>query len=163
MKRTLTLVAALTVFATAGNAQLFPIPDASIKAALPGQKGTFVVADCSSETMSIFNPEGAREKLPPCSSFKIWNTLAGLENGLISSADESFYKWDGKTRDYALEQGPEPAGGVRGVVRAGVSGACAQDRRGRMQEWIDTIGYGDRDTSRAWICSGCPRRTTNPF
>jgi hypothetical protein len=36
--------------------------------------------------------------LPPCSKFKIWNTLIGLENVLISSLDEPFYQWDGKER-----------------------------------------------------------------
>ena len=44
MKRTLNLVAALTVFATAGNAQLFPIPTHPSKPRSPAREGTFVVA-----------------------------------------------------------------------------------------------------------------------
>ena len=40
----------------------------------------------------------ATERMAPCSTFKIWNALIGLESGIIASADEAFYRWDGQTR-----------------------------------------------------------------
>jgi beta-lactamase class D len=149
MKRAFILIlTALFSMASLSRSALFPIPNESAQTIFAGKKGTLVMIDCSSEAISIYNPGEASEKLPPCSTFKIWNTLIGLENGIISSADDDFYKWDGETRSYpewnkdlnlkeAFQVSCVPA--YQNLAR--------QIGAQRMQLWIDKIGCGDRDIS----------------
>jgi len=149
MKRVfiLTLITLFTVTSLAHSA-FFPIPNKSAQTIFAGKKGTFVIIDCSSEAISIYNPEESSEKLPPCSTFKIWNTLIGLESGIIRSADDDFYKWDGETRSY-----PEWNKDLKLKEAFQVSCVPAfqdlarQIGTQRMQIWVDKIGYGDRDIS----------------
>jgi beta-lactamase class D len=42
------------------------------------------------ETVNI-DPARSGQRLSPCSTFKIYNTLIGLELGLIKGADEPWY------------------------------------------------------------------------
>ena len=59
-----------------------------------GYTGTFVLYDEADDTYIIYNNKQAEKRLPPCSTFKIYNSLVGLETGVI--ADENFVlKWDG--------------------------------------------------------------------
>lgn len=51
----------------------------------------------SGEVINVDTKLNAR-RLSPCSTFKIYNTLIGLELGLIRGADEPWYKWDGVKR-----------------------------------------------------------------
>ena len=128
--------------------QTFPLPDGVVSNAFAGRRGAFVVIDCASGAISDFNPDASSEKLAPCSTFKIWNTLIGVENGVIVSAEADFYKWDGETRsimewnkDLSLKEAF-----VASCVPAFQSLARKIGSVG-MQLWIDRIGYGDRDIS----------------
>ncbi len=143
----LSLIALLGA-ASLAQSGVFPIPDKSAQAVFAGKKGTLVIIECSSEAISIFNPGASSEKLPPCSTFKIWNTLIGLENGLISSAEDAFYKWDGETRsipewnkDLTLKEAFQVS-----CVPAFQSLARKIGPR-RMRLWIEKIDYGDHDIS----------------
>ena len=86
--------------------------------------------------------------MPPCSTFKIWNTLIGLENGLISATDDEFYKWDGKKRflpewnkDLTLKEA------FRVSCVPAFQNLARKIGPGIMQAWIDKISYGDRNIS----------------
>lgn len=103
MKRNLLLFAIIFLLTSAlpcmsSKQKSFGFSTKSVKAAFGERKGCFVVTKCSSGKSWYFNKKECLEKLPPCSTFKIWNALIGLSNGKISSADEPFYKWDGITR-----------------------------------------------------------------
>ena len=74
------------------------IADSIIRNAFAGREGALVIIDCSSGANSDFRPNASAERVAPCSTFKIWNALIGLESGIIASADEAFYRWDGQTR-----------------------------------------------------------------
>lgn len=57
-------------------------------------KGCFVLYDMKNDTYLIYNKEQAEKRISPCSTFKIFNSLVGLETGVIK--DENFViKWDG--------------------------------------------------------------------
>ncbi len=58
-----------------------------------------VIVDRSSGAVINVNPALSARRLSPCSTFKIYNTLIGLELGLIKGPDEPWYKWDGIHRD----------------------------------------------------------------
>jgi beta-lactamase class D len=59
-----------------------------------GYKGAFVLYDLKADKYIRYNPEQCAEEFIPASTFKILNSLTGLETGII--ADENFViKWDG--------------------------------------------------------------------
>ena len=128
--------------------EVFPVPGKVVEAAFAGREGTFVMIDCESGVIGDFRPELSAEKLAPCSTFKIWNTLIGLEMGIIKSADEAFYHWDGKTRSI-------PGWNKDLTLKEAFNASCVpafQELARRiglkdMQIWLDRIDYGDRDLS----------------
>ncbi len=116
--------------------------------ALSGREGVFVLVDAATGDVFASDVKAASEKLAPCSTFKIWNALIGLETGVVSDPDALFWKWDGKKRfleDWNKDQS----------LRTAISTSCvpafqALARKigaGQMQKWLDALGYGDRDIS----------------
>lgn len=116
--------------------------------AFAGRPGALAMIDCSTGMASDFRPEAAAQRLAPCSTFKIWNALIGMETGLVSSPGEAFYTWDGQQR-------PIPAWNRDLTLKEAFQASCVpafqnlarQIGRDRMQEWLQKIGYGDRDAS----------------
>lgn len=113
-----------------------------------GAEGTFVVIDCTTNEVFKFNPALAERSNVPCSTFKIWNTLVGLEEGIVKAADVPFYKWDGVkrslpdwNRDLTLGE----------AFKASCVPAFQELARRigpeRMKTWIDKLDYGNRDIS----------------
>jgi len=127
------------------------------QAVFGNRQGAFVLLDCASGEGFRFGPVVAAEKLPPCSTFKIWNTLIGLETGLLSSASQPFYHWDGQTRflpewnrDLSLKEAFQVS-----CVPA-YQALARQIGPERMQAWLDKLGYGDRDLSAGIDCFWLP-------
>jgi len=126
----------------------FPPSEAEVKAAFGKRQGALVLLQHSSNQTFRVNPAGCAEKLTPCSTFKIWNTLIGLETGILSDPDAPFYKWDGVKRfipDWNQDLN------LRDAFRFSCVPAYQELARKigaeRMKTWIDKIGYGDRNTS----------------
>jgi len=95
-----------------------------------------------------FRPEVSSERIAPCSTFKIWNTLIGLESGLIVDAEEAFFEWDGEARaipewnrNLTLQEA------FRASCVPAFQALARKIESVRMQSWLDKIGYGDRDIS----------------
>jgi len=87
-------------------------------------------------------------RFSPCSTFKIYNTLIGLELGLIQDADAPWYKWDGVQRyleawnhDLTLRE----AFRVSAVPAFQI--LARQIGNERMKKYIDLIDYGNKDIS----------------
>jgi beta-lactamase class D len=147
----LALCVAMAATALAYGQTPVPIPESVVSTAFAGREGALVVIDCSSGAVSDFRPNVSAERLAPCSTFKIWNALIGIESGIIASADEAFYpfyRWDGETRaipgwnrDLTLKEAFQASS-----VPA-FQALARQIGPKRMQSWIDKIAYGDCDTS----------------
>jgi beta-lactamase class D len=112
------------------------------------------------ETVNI-NPELSARRLSPCSTFKIYNTLIGLELGLIKGADEPWYKWDGVKRfidgwnqDLTLREAFQVSAVPAYQILARQIGEA------RMKEYIDKIGYGSQDISAGIDIFWLPRPDT---
>lgn len=122
-------------------------PD-TIEAAFGGHPGAFVLIDCASGGTFRSNPAACAEKLAPCSTFKIWNSAIGLELGIVTDPEAPFWKWDGTRRGIAGWNADQ-------TLRSAFAASCVpayQDLARkigaiRMQEWLDQIGYGDRNIS----------------
>jgi beta-lactamase class D len=125
-----------------------PLPLAPIQKAMKDHTGAFVIIDCASGEITDVDSKASAEKLPPCSTFKIWNALLGLEEGILSSAVEPFYQWDGIRRDIAAWNKDL---NLRDAFQASCVPAFQRlaNRLGsdRMNRWLDTISYGDKNTS----------------
>ena len=110
--------------------------------------GAFVLIDCASSQAKTYNPDVANMRLPPCSTFKIVNALIGLEEGFVTSPDQSFYQWDGVERSI-------PAWNRDLSLREAFQASCVPSfqqlarniGQNRMRTWLEKIGYGNRDIS----------------
>jgi beta-lactamase class D len=125
-----------------------PLPLAPIQKAMKDRTGAFVIIDCASGEITDFDPKASTEKLPPCSTFKIWNALLGIEEGILSSPEQPFYQWDGISRDIATWNKNL---NLRDAFQASCVPAFQNlaNRLGpdRMNRWIETIAYGDKNTT----------------
>ena len=124
------------------------LPADSIQKSLNGHEGAFVLIDCASGETYRSSAAACAERLPPCSTFKIWNTAIGLQLGEISRADEPFWKWDGTkqrldawNKDLTLKEAYDAS-----CVPA-FQALARKTGHDRMQLWLDKIGYGDKDIS----------------
>ncbi len=109
-------------------------------------KTAFVLYNRSTWQMENIDPTLSTRKLPPCSTFKIYNTLIGLELGLLKNPDEPWYTWDGVVRDI---EGWNKNLTLREAFRVSAVPAfqilARQIGQERMKKYIDTINYGTKD------------------
>ena len=118
------------------------------KDAFGEREGSLVLVDCSSGRVRTYRTDAANTRLPPCSTFKIVNALIGIEEGIVTSPQQAFYQWDGVERTIPTWNRDLP---FREAFQASCVPAfqnlARQIGSERMQNWIDTIGYGNCDTS----------------
>lgn len=113
--------------------------------------GSFGLLDNAQEHFTVFNLSRFKDSAYlPASTFKIVNSLVGLETGVISS-DKMVIPWDGKTRFYP--NGDTATGWNKDLTMEEAFKASAipyfqavARRIGKdtMQHWLDTLGYGSR-------------------
>ncbi len=112
-----------------------------------GYDGTFVLYDQNAKKFVRYNPRRAKKRFTPASTFKIANSLIGLETGELSGEDHVF-RWDGKKRlldiwdkDLNLNQ----------AFNASCVPCYQELARNigtqRMQKWINKLGYGNKTIS----------------
>jgi beta-lactamase class D len=128
------------------------LPDFTRDAAevFEGVEATLIVSDASGATVAVFNPGRAALRFTPASTFKIPNSLIGLETGVITGLDFRL------TRDPARDpeqpwwpaswkgEVPLPTAFGESVVwfyqevarRVGLE---------RMEQALDRFAYGNRD------------------
>ncbi len=129
-------------------AVVLAVPTETVTKAFDGRSGAFVLVDCATGETYRNDPAACAEKAAPCSTFKIWNSAIGLETGLVSEPDAPFWQWDGKTRSIEGWNGDQTLRSAMTVSCVPAFQALARKiGRERMQEWLDRLGYGDRDLS----------------
>jgi beta-lactamase class D len=133
-----------------------PVNTKSVEEAFRGKQAVLVVTDTLTGETYVSDPALAREAFGPCSTFKIWNTLIGLELGILKNPDDPFWKWDGEKRGF-------PDWNRDLTLREAFQASCvpafqelARDIGSkRMQEWLDKLGYGNKDmcdrTDSFWL------------
>jgi beta-lactamase class D len=71
-----------------------PDVDSELEKYFEGYNAAFVLYDSNNDQYTRFNPERCAERFLPASTFKIMNSLVGLETGVIP--DENYViQWDG--------------------------------------------------------------------
>lgn len=123
-----------------------------------GVTGTAVVYDEDRNRFFVHDRQRARDRFIPASTFKIMNALVALQNGNVADEFEVL-RWDGTeseipvwNRDHSL------ASGMRFSVVWFYQEMARRTGQTRMQEWVDRVGYGNRDLSggidQFWLTGG---------
>lgn len=119
--------------------------------------GTAVIIDLNSSTKTVYGTH-ADERVNPCSTFKILNSMIALDSGVVRDENETI-KWDGVVRGY-------PAWNQDHSMRSAISVSVVwfyqeMARRvgaERMARIVAQAHYGNGDTSRTltdfWLGGG---------
>lgn len=124
-----------------------------------GFSGTLILYHENQNQYYVYNSEQATKPLTPCSTFKIYNSLIGLETGVLDKDDsKTLMVWDGT--DYAYKswnQDQTLASATRDSVVWYYQKLAAKIGLERMQTYLDSFNYGNRDISggitRFWLHS----------
>lgn len=120
-----------------------------------GVAGTFVLFDAATDTMSVSDAVRAKKRFTPASTFKIANSLIGLDVGAVKSVDE-ILPYGGKPqrlKEWERDMGLRDAIKVSNVPvyqelarRIGIE---------RMREGVKKLGYGNTEigsiVDRFWL------------
>ncbi len=114
-----------------------------------GFTGTFVMYDKTNDRYLVFNEPLSLTRLSPCSSFKIYNSLIGLETGVLDQEDVyTLIKWNGTLYPFpAWNHDQTLASATRDSVVWYFQELASRIGEERMQTYLDKIGYGNRDIS----------------
>lgn len=148
----LSLVVLLMTVSFLGNSTSEAIKSAHvIKEDLSDQfgeyEGCFVLLDQEKNQYTIYNYKKAKKQVSPCSTFKIMNTLIGLDAGILQDENTTFL-WDGtdyKSPSWNKDQTLAEA------VKNSTFWYFQQNAKlvgpERMQYYLDQMKYGNRDIS----------------
>jgi beta-lactamase class D len=120
--------------------------------------GTFVLLDTEKQACIRFNPERARIRFLPASTFKIFNTMVALDEGSIADA-ETVVKWDGVDRGSAAWNRDQ---NMRTAFRSSTvwfyQELARRTGERRMKDWLEREAYGNADPSggidQFWLNGG---------
>lgn len=135
---------------------------ADLSAYFKDRPGTFVLLDLGTGRYLRHDPGRAARRYPPFSTFKIPNSLIGLETGVIRDAD-FLIKWDKQkypAHDPSFGQWWRDQTLRTAFQRSAVwyyRELAERVGEARMREWVDRLDYGNEDTSgghtRFWLGS----------
>lgn len=120
-----------------------------------GVNGAFVLYDLKNDRYVRYNPAGCRKGYLPASTFKIFNTLAGLETGVIG--DENFtLKWNGvPTGNPVWDRDHDLASAVKYSAIWYFQEVARRIGAGRMRRYLELARYGSGNLSagidRFWL------------
>jgi Beta-lactamase class D len=114
-----------------------------------GYQGTFVMYDEAADQYFVFNEPQSAYRLSPCSTFKIYNSLIGLETGVLDREDVyTLIKWNGTNYPFPYWNHDQTlASATRDSVVWYFQELATRIGRERMQQYLDKLGYGNRDIS----------------
>lgn len=109
------------------------------------------------EVLIEAGPEQCRQALSPCSTFKIPNSLIGLQAGVVSGPDD-LKKWDGYERSRAVSNRDHTLQSAISESIVWYFQTLARDvGEDRMANWLQQLDYGNQDISggidRFWLGS----------
>ncbi|MBK8270070.1 MAG: class D beta-lactamase [Planctomycetes bacterium] len=122
-------------------------PHVDFKARFGHFDGCFVLKSLDDGWTLRFNDQRAAKRFAPCSTFKIFNAMAGLEVGALTGPDHEM-KWDGtKQTRKECERDHTLATAIRDSVVWYFQRVAEGVGAKRMQAFLDQCDYGNRDMS----------------
>ena len=124
-----------------------PFTSETIKPYFHDYTASMVVLDMKSGKLFQYNPLICEQRLSPCSTFKIFNSLAGLDSGVLKDENQ-YFKLDGTinsraecNRDQTLQTA------VSNSVVWCFQKVAAGVGEARMKGFLKAEHYGNQDTS----------------
>lgn len=118
-----------------------------LSSAFNGYTGTFLMVDEKTDKAICYNPERAKERFSPCSTFKIFNALAGLDCGVLQGKDD-LEKWDGKKNDRVeLNKDHTLQTAMKDSVVWYFQRVASKIGEERMKNYLHAVHYGNMDMS----------------
>ncbi len=107
--------------------------------------GSFVMYDMKNDRYTFYNPSQFNEEFPPASTFKICNSLIGLETGVIP--DENFViPWDSVVRGNPnWDRDNDLQSAFKYSVVWYYQELARRVGEGRMREWVTKAHYGNEN------------------
>lgn len=124
-----------------------PSPTATpeLKTDFEGFDGAFVLYDLNNDRYIRYNQEQCAERFLPASTFKILNSLIGLETGVILD-EEYVIEWDGtQYQNPAWNQNHTLKTAIQNSVVWYYQELARRVGRKKIQEYVDAVGYGNQD------------------
>lgn len=114
-----------------------------------GYSGTMVIYDKNNNKYIKYNPERAAERFLPASTFKIPNSIFGLESGVIE--DENFViKWDGIERDIKeWNQDLDLTSAIKISCVPYYQELARRVGKDNLQEYLNKTDYGNKTIGNA--------------
>lgn len=110
-------------------------------------EGCFVLLDQKRNQYTVYNYEKSKERVSPCSTFKIMNTLIGLEAGVLQNENTTFF-WDGTDyKNSSWNQDQTLAQAVKNSTFWYFQRNAKEVGPKRMQSYLDQTDYGNKDIS----------------
>ncbi len=121
-------------------------------------KGSFVLFDRNKQQYTFYNEPQTQQAFIPASTFKICNSIIGLETGVI--ADENFViQWDSIERSNAnWNKSQDMKTAFKNSTVWYYQSLARQVGGKRMKYWLDKLNYGNADTTggidQFWLSGG---------
>ena len=110
-----------------------------------GVEGTFVLHDTRARESTVVGADAAHERAVPASTFKMANTLIGLETGAVSGLDEVLPYGGEPQRVDAWEQDMSLREAFPASNFPVYQELARRVGHERMAAWVDRFEYGNRD------------------
>ncbi len=108
-----------------------------------GYEGSFVLYDLNGDTWKVYDMEQATLRTAPNSTYKIYDALFGLEEGVIAP-DDSFMAWDGTAHPFEAWNGNQDLlSAMQSSVNWYFEEIDMQIGSSAIQDYIRKIGYGN--------------------
>ena len=112
-----------------------------------GYEGSFVLYDRNNDTWNIYDMNHAALRTAPNSTYKIYNALFGLEEGIIKPGD-SFMAWDGTNHPFkAWNADQDLYSAMQSSVNWYFEEIDKQLGSSTIRSYIRKIGYGNENVS----------------
>jgi beta-lactamase class D len=135
----------LSFSAVAGEPQWREHPEWKTEFADRGIAGTALIFDEKENRFDVFDRARAETPFIPASTFKVFNALVALETGAVKDEYEVI-RWDGVKRSFETwNRDHSLASAMKFSAVWFYQEMARRAGQARMQEWIDKVGYGNRD------------------
>jgi beta-lactamase class D len=112
-----------------------------------GVSGSFLMYDLNKNEYTGYNIDRTKIRFTPASTFKIFNSLAALETGVMADENQVI-KWDSVTRPIKeWNQDLDMKSAFRYSAVWFYQEIARRIGESRMRHYIDTVGYGNMDIS----------------
>ena len=108
--------------------------------------GSFVLYDQATDKWNIYNIDNASTRIPPNSTYKIYDALLGLESGIITP-EHSTFTWNGEPCPFdSWESDQDLTSAMHNSVNWYFQAIDSQAGFQSVKTFLQTINYGNQNT-----------------